>query len=89
MGERPPERNLVAAVLALAAVLAVLALLMGLLFACQPGGGGAAASASGADADVPAAVAVADAVADVADTVPVAAALVSGDAVSVAVGDGR
>ncbi|SFO77472.1 hypothetical protein SAMN04489713_109241 [Actinomadura madurae] len=36
VGERPPERNLVAAVLALAAVLAVLALLMGLLFACQP-----------------------------------------------------
>lgn len=36
VGERPPERNLVAAVLALAAALLVLAVLMGVLFACQP-----------------------------------------------------
>lgn len=36
VGERPPERNLVAAVVALAAALLVLALLMGVLFACQP-----------------------------------------------------
>ncbi|WP_067464897.1 hypothetical protein [Actinomadura macra] len=36
VGERPPERNLVAAVLSLAAALVVLALLMGVLFACQP-----------------------------------------------------
>ncbi|MFG2019635.1 hypothetical protein [Actinomadura geliboluensis] len=35
-GERPPERNLVAAVVALAAALLVLALLMAVLFACQP-----------------------------------------------------
>ncbi|QXJ19817.1 hypothetical protein AGRA3207_000413 [Actinomadura graeca] len=35
-GERPPERNMVAAVLSLAAALLVLALLMGVLFACQP-----------------------------------------------------
>ncbi|MFB4310183.1 hypothetical protein [Actinomadura sp. GTD37] len=36
VGERPPERNLVAAVIGLAAALVVLALLMGVLFACQP-----------------------------------------------------
>lgn len=36
VGERAPERNLVAAVVGLAAVLLVLALLMGVLFACQP-----------------------------------------------------
>lgn len=35
-GERPPERNLVGTVLGLAAGLLVLALLMGVLFACQP-----------------------------------------------------
>ena len=36
VGERAPERNLVAAVVGLAAALLVLALLMGVLFACQP-----------------------------------------------------
>ncbi|MGI5201144.1 hypothetical protein ACQEU6_06045 [Spirillospora sp. CA-108201] len=36
VGERVPERNLVAVVVGLAAVLLVLALLMGVLFACQP-----------------------------------------------------
>jgi len=36
VGERPPERSLVAAIVALAAALVVLALLMGVLFACQP-----------------------------------------------------
>jgi hypothetical protein len=34
--DRPPERSLVAAVLTLAVALLVLALLMGVLFACQP-----------------------------------------------------
>lgn len=36
VGERPPERNLVAATVGLAAALLVLALLMAVLFACQP-----------------------------------------------------
>ncbi|TYC16660.1 hypothetical protein FXF65_08815 [Actinomadura syzygii] len=36
VGERPPERSLVGGVLGLAAGLLVLALLMGVLFACQP-----------------------------------------------------
>ncbi|MBT2211930.1 MULTISPECIES: hypothetical protein [Actinomadura] len=36
VGERPPERSMVRAVLGLAAVLLVLAVLMGVLFACQP-----------------------------------------------------
>lgn len=36
VGERPPDRNLVAATVGLAAALLVLALLMAVLFACQP-----------------------------------------------------
>ncbi|NKZ08446.1 hypothetical protein [Actinomadura latina] len=36
VGEQPPERSLVAAIVGLAAALLVLALLMGVLFACQP-----------------------------------------------------
>jgi hypothetical protein len=36
VGERPPERSLVGVTVGLAAALLVLALLMGLLFACQP-----------------------------------------------------
>ncbi|MEU8120684.1 hypothetical protein AB0C21_18410 [Spirillospora sp. NPDC049024] len=36
VGERPPERSLVGAVVGLAAVLLVLGLLMGVLFACVP-----------------------------------------------------
>ncbi|MFA1547104.1 hypothetical protein [Actinomadura chokoriensis] len=36
VGERPPDRNLVAAIVGLAAALVVLALLLGVLFACQP-----------------------------------------------------
>ncbi|WP_131740228.1 hypothetical protein [Actinomadura roseirufa] len=36
VGERPPERSLVAATVTLAGALLVLALLMGVLFACQP-----------------------------------------------------
>lgn len=38
VGERPPERSLVGGVLGLAAGLLLLALLMGVLFACQPEG---------------------------------------------------